>query len=224
MPGASVHNYECYRTYLRSVLVGRIKSNPNYSLRAFAKSLGCSPALLSRSLNGKKNLSNRISAQFAAKLGLVERERDYFCTLVRLNQAKSSLEIEYLREHLGSFNGQSESRHFDNEMFSIISDWHHIALLEMTDLDTKVDLIWAAKKLGITVAEAKDALDRLVRVGLLKSSGKGWKKTHSDSHCESPGLNRGLRTFHAQMLDRIQASLETQSNSEKFPLHQDIRH
>ena len=56
----------------------------------------------------------------------------------------------------------------DIEIFKIIGDWYHCAILELTYLsDFKAEPNWIAKKLGIGYLEAKLALERLISLGLL---------------------------------------------------------
>ena len=47
------------RPFLKMELDSRIKKNPSYSLRSFAKSLNISHAALSQILNGKRNLTKK---------------------------------------------------------------------------------------------------------------------------------------------------------------------
>ena len=54
------------------------------------------------------------------------------------------------------------------DSFTAISEWYHYAILELTYVSGfKSDAKWIAKKLSITVEEAKAATERLKRLGLL---------------------------------------------------------
>lgn len=54
------------------------------------------------------------------------------------------------------------------DTFAIISDWYHYAILELTFVPNfKADSKWISRKLSITVEEAKTAVERLQRLGLL---------------------------------------------------------
>lgn len=51
---------------------------------------------------------------------------------------------------------------------SVISDWYHYAILELTYVSGfKANPNWIVKKLSITVEESKSAVERLKRLGLL---------------------------------------------------------
>ena len=51
------------------------------------------------------------------------------------------------------------------DKFSVISEWYHYAILELTYVSGfKADYKWIARKLSITVEEAKVAIERLIRL------------------------------------------------------------
>ena len=58
-----------FREQLRGELARRNRVNPRYSLRAFARQAGLSPAFLSKVLRGTKNLSPARAEAVAGKLG-----------------------------------------------------------------------------------------------------------------------------------------------------------
>lgn len=55
------------------------------------------------------------------------------------------------------------------DAFTAISDWYHFAILDLTLLSGfRSDTSWIARKLGITHLEAKTAVERLIRLGMLE--------------------------------------------------------
>ena len=82
--------YSSYRTFLRETLIERVRKNPSYSLRAFAKGIGISPAMLSLVQSGKRNFLPDNAAKIARRLGLTGTEAEYFCALVQLEAAKTA--------------------------------------------------------------------------------------------------------------------------------------
>ena len=192
--------HEDYRTLLKSELLRRQSAKPHYSLRAFARSLGVNPSFLSAVLHGKRNLSLEKLAAVAQKLGL------------------SSDEIMGLlpRQFLDLDDSQPRTETLALDRFRVIADWYHFALLELAQtlgFDPKPAAI--AKRLGITATEASQAVERLLRLGLLRQAGTRLLRTKSFIITPSNTPNSALRLFHAQHLERAKLALETQTVDER---------
>lgn len=55
------------------------------------------------------------------------------------------------------------------DIFATIADWYHLAILDLSLMkDFKSSPSWISARLGISVLEAKIAVDRLVRLGFFK--------------------------------------------------------
>ena len=53
--------------------------------------------------------------------------------------------------------------------FALISDWYHFAILGLAEIkSSKASPLWIAKRLGITHDEAKEAVDRLLRLRIIE--------------------------------------------------------
>ena len=140
------------KTYLQEELVLRCNRNPSYSLRSFAKAIGVSPSFLSKLLNGQRRITEEVFQKIVTNLNLEPDVRNAFMG----EEAKSSeLEMAF--------------RDLQLEYFKIISDWYHYALIELTNLDGfKNSPEWISSKLGITINQAKSAIDRLLNLDLLE--------------------------------------------------------
>jgi transcriptional regulator with XRE-family HTH domain len=148
-----------FRLFLQEELVRRIKSNPRYSLRAFAKFLQVDPSLLSKLLNGKRKLSANFVRQAAERLELSPE-------ITRGFLAPDPSTEETPR-------GGVEFQQLTIDHFRLIADWYHYAIVELATLDQfRPNPTWIAETLGISVPEANFAVERLVRLGLLHREGK----------------------------------------------------
>lgn len=207
-----------YRSYLKSTLVEKIERNLGYSLRALARDLGISPSSLSEVMKGKKNFSAATALSIAQKLGLNSLEQEYFLLLVQIESAKSIAVKENLQARAHSLNPSMTVRDLSVDMFKVIADWYHFAILELTHVagfSFRAESI--AKKLGISTLEAETALDRLLRLELLEKSPKGgYRKTDSHLLSASEVPSGALRKFHQQMLEKAGESLTTQTPKEKI--------
>lgn len=215
-----VSQHTHYRSYLRSVLADRKQKNPAYSMRAFAKQLGITQSAVSQILAGKKNLSSATAHEIAARLGLPETDAEIFTLLVQMNAAKSPTLKESVLRKLNQLKPGAPVQELSLDFFRVISDWYHLALRNMVEIDG-VDMSprAAAKRLGISAIEVEAALERLLRLELLEQvPGKAhtYRRTSGYSVARSATPNEALRNFHRQMLSKAQESLVTQTPKEKI--------
>lgn len=139
-----------FRLWLQRQFTERCKKNPKYSLRAFAKNLELDPSSLSQILSGKRPISKNTMQTICNKLSVTPKDLKTF----GLIQKAIAEDEDYFQVSL--------------DTFAVISDWYHYAILELTFISGfKADPKWIAKKLSITVEEAKAAIERLKRLDLL---------------------------------------------------------
>jgi uncharacterized protein (TIGR02147 family) len=149
---------------LKTELVRRCQKNSKYSLRSFAKSLDLSPAFVSKLLKGERAFTLRTIDRLSVKLALHPSQVEYY--RAQLKRKKSSLKI-----------GEVGFRQINLDHFQLISDWYHFAILELVTVeDFQNSPAWIAKQLGISVHQASDAMERLLRLGYLKTGPRGQVK------------------------------------------------
>jgi uncharacterized protein (TIGR02147 family) len=213
-----VTEFRDYRDYLRTVLESRVSKNSRYSLRAFARDLKISPQMLSFVLNGKKGLSAKASAEIADRLEMPPEEADYFSDLVSFAHARSASARKLAKRRIDDRSGSAQPyRRLDAEVFKMIADWHHYAILELTFVKGfKDDPKWVARRLGISAIEASQALGRLKALSLLVTDERGALKK-ADSHVfASYGVpSAALRKLARQVLQKGIESIESQSIEER---------
>ena len=215
-----VSNHSQYRSYLKAVLAERQRSNHAYSMRAFARNLGLTQSGVSQVLSGKKNLSQESAHQIAEKLGLNDRDTEFFCLLVQLETAKTAILKESILKKLNSLNPKEPVEVLSLEFFRAISDWYHLVIKNMTDIEgLELTPKAIAKRLGITSIEADSALERLLKLELIEPiEGRPHRyrqvKNYVIAKAATP--NEALRNFHRQMLEKAKDSLTTQTPQEKI--------
>jgi transcriptional regulator with XRE-family HTH domain len=67
-------NAGSFRLFLQGELLSRCRKNESYSLRAFARALGCDAGTLSKVLSGKRAIGKITITRFGARLGLGPEE------------------------------------------------------------------------------------------------------------------------------------------------------
>lgn len=172
----------------------RCKTNPRYSLRAFARYLDVSPSLLSMVLAHKRAATPRLIEKTCKRLTLTADQRD-------------ALFVATPRKHRTDGTYQQ----FQSDQFLLISEWYHYAILELIPLaGSKPDPRWIARKLQISFGEAKASLERLQRLGLLSLDGKGgWKIVfRSNTNIDDPRIAQARRQLQKQILEKALAALE----------------
>lgn len=207
-----------YRTILRTNLAERAKQRDGFSLRAFSGKIGVSNSFLSEVLNHKKSLSVELAFKIAVKLDLTETETQYLCLLVQLEHEKDPGFREELSKRLSRLNPNRKTHDLSVDLFKVIADWYHYAILELTHLPTfKLDSNYISKKLGISKNEAELAIERLMRLELVEKDSRGrYRKTHEYVLTESKIPDGALKQFHRQILEKAISSLQTQTPKERM--------
>lgn len=213
-------NHGDYRSFLKAELERRVSLNSRYSLRAFARDLKMSPQMLSFVLNKKKSISPEAGVGIANRLNLDPEESSHFLDLVMLAHSRSSTQIKKLIEYrieqrIASHNSAYQT--LDIEIFKAIADWRHIAILELTFThDFKSDPKWIAARVGMSIFEVKQALDRLERLELLERDPSGnLRRTEVNLTANYNVPTAALRKLAKGLLERAIDSLETQSIDER---------
>lgn len=162
-----------YRDILRRELARRIKQNPRYSQGAFARDLHLTPGRLSEILHGKQGLSVKAASDIAQFLRFKnDEEKSYFLDLIVAAHGRSRLLRENAGLRLRRYQTLPHIARMGEDIFRSISDWHHMAILEMAQMPGQPrEASGIAKVLGISENEAKEALDRLQRLDLLTAEG-----------------------------------------------------
>jgi uncharacterized protein (TIGR02147 family) len=198
-----------YREFLERELRVRIRRNPRYSLRAFARDIGMQPSKLSEVLSGIRGLSKATAEKVVQKIGLSSKETAVFLNLVDAHQKRNRIAQRLAEEKLKALAADTEYGALSLERFKIIADWHHFAILELTELSVfKSDPKWIANRLGLSTAAVVEAINRLIEFDLLKKDENGeLKQTRLNLATASPIASRAIREHHSQILSKAENSL-----------------
>jgi uncharacterized protein (TIGR02147 family) len=214
--GPTMMNVSSYRQQLKSKLAERCARKPGYSLRAFARDLGYGPSQLSRVMNGKQHLSVATAQGVAERLFDSELDRDLFLARVEYEGAtRESLKTAAFArlERLGSLQSDSEETLLlQEDAFHFISDWYHVPILSLMTLHLAPKTYTGISRyLGITHIEAKLAIERLMRLGMIKIEGDRWVKVHAKLMVPSGAPSQSIRKFHRKMIEKALEAIEGQS-------------
>jgi transcriptional regulator with XRE-family HTH domain len=172
-----------FRLKLQDEFSRRLRSHERYSIRAFASYLELDSSLLSRILSGKKQVSE-----------------------VKMNAISEKLGIE----SPASRNSDAEFSSLSLDLFAMVSDWYHYAILDLTMLKSfKPEPKWIAQKLGIQPHEAMSAVERLKRLGMLKIQGNKLVKGESFYTNYSEGqTSAALKEYQRQIIKKALLAID----------------
>lgn len=99
----------------------------------------------------------------------------------------------------------------------MISEWYHYAILELTYVSGfKSEAKWIAKKLSITVEEAKAATERLKRLGLLlEENGSLIKSSKFLTNLSSVNTSAAHQELQRQIIEKSLLAIDGCNQEEK---------
>jgi uncharacterized protein (TIGR02147 family) len=184
-------------------------------MRAFARDLDLDSGQLSNVFQGKKNISLVSAATLARKLTDHPLKSQLFYNLVEYSLAKNEeikLELQKKISKLTSEKLERDSN-IDDEEFKTISSWYHLPLIQVA-FKKAVSAQEAADYLGISLGNAKLALERLTRLGFIEKSSGAYRRIKSlATTTDVPSL--AIRQFHMQMMEKASRALFTQPTSKR---------
>jgi hypothetical protein len=187
-----------FRLWLNKQFTDRVGKNPRYSLRAFAGVLAHDPSSVSQFLSGKRAPSRNAVVEICQRLSATPRDLKLIGVAPGINDTDEAFQLSI-------------------DTFSVMSDWYHFAVLELTFVENfKSDPAWIASQLKISVVEARAAIERLLRLGLLKAEGDTLIKTHAvitnDSGINSSAANKELQR---QVINKALKAIDEVAQNEK---------
>lgn len=192
------------KEWLHAEFCKRREKNPAYSLRAFGKFLKISPSRLSEVLSDKRLMTSNQGARIAERLAYSPEMKKKF--------------LECIEQSRGVTRGQvifeasiecREYRQMQMDSFHLIADWYHFAILSLMETRSfKSDVQWIARRLGISIMEARQAAVRLKRLGFLVEVNGKWKAVSKDLATSNEVSSAALRKSHRQTLEQALTALE----------------
>ncbi|MBX9767694.1 MAG: DUF4423 domain-containing protein [Bdellovibrionales bacterium] len=174
----------------------RCKKNRQYSLRAFAKDLKVESSWLSKVLRHQKNPSPALIEKIGDRLGLKFSEIQHYALKSKTGAKSRPTASKPL----------SEYKVLSEDVLEVLSDWTHFAILELMKInDFENNEKWIAERLGMNFIDARNSIDRLIRVGILQVTPSGqWIDLSGGFTTHNLGINStsaARRRLQASLLD-----------------------
>lgn len=216
-----IYNFLDPRDYLGVVFEEKKKRNSAFSIRAWSKMMGHNNSdLLSKILTKKRILSEKQADIIIDFLDISEDEKKYFKVLVMHLNAKKESNKEIYLELLSRLNPMKEVVDLSLDCFKYISDWHHVAIIEMTKLkDFLYDIDFIHQRLDkkVSKTEIKAAIDRLLRLEILEEEDNTLRKSkygHLKFGEEIP--SSAIRNHHYQMVTKAGEAIHHQKYEDRI--------
>lgn len=184
--------------HLQKTFAERSRKNPQYSLRAFARSLEMDSSTLSALLRGKRPLTAKGAQKIIAALGIQDPTLAQQLLLGTIGSAADASLPQYNELAL--------------EVAEVLSSWEHFALLSLLEVDTiRKNLRSLSHRLNIPTGVALDCLTRLEKLGMVKRQGELWIHTHRNMATPTNVPSHAMREMHRQHIQMAIQSLEQHS-------------
>lgn len=207
IPLPHIFQYDDYRAFLGDWVAARKRANPAFSYGVFARKAGIrARSFLKMAIDGERNLGEGTIARCIKGLGLSGAEADYFAHLVRWNQAgdpESRAKEGGVLRRIRLLGSQRDLGLPDAQGLNEV--WSSYLVMGLSRVKGfQADPAWISRRLGgkVSPAQARSALRRLARAGILRLRGKRLLSTESSRFkVESrSGIPVSEAAFHARLL------------------------
>ncbi len=210
-----MHKDRYYQTCLKDELSRRLQKNPRYSLRSFARSLQVDPASLSRILLNQKVPTPELSQKILKNISLSPAEQKQFLQSMAKAYEDHGVQRKKpeIKKILSDLNSHVPTHDFSADLFRVISDWYHYAILQLIQTEgSQMDAKWMARELNLQEIEVKLALSRLQELNLLEEKNGKWVRIPRSLVLEDKAITTpALRKRVKQVTEKSVSSLENDS-------------
>lgn len=193
-----------YREFLRDAVRERKEKDPRFSLRGLASRVGIDHSLLAKILGGQRHLGSEHFPPMAKALGLDRSGAAYLEALAAASRARSTGEKQRLLQKLLPLRPHSRER-IDASRYDYFRSWRHVAirsLLDWYEFDGKDwDGLGRMLEPPISGNQARESVEILVRMGLLKPSPNGrFKPATAHLSTGDRWRSQAVREFQKEVL------------------------
>lgn len=158
-------NFKTFEGYLNSILEARQARNPAYTMSAFARQLNIPASRFSEILKGKIGISVKRAIEIAETLQLNEKDKAFFINLVQAEHDRSPAQREKSQNQIMDF----FDKYIEIEC-SRISNWYHLALIELIAIQDKLSTEELALRLGLSLEITTDSIKELLEMKVISAN------------------------------------------------------
>lgn len=207
-----VKSFTDYRAFLIAHVQVMKKKKPDWSYGAWAKHLGLkTTSSITKIIQGDRDPGERITGLLINYFDFKDKEARYFRDLISLSKLRNDPRLGVmLLERMNKEHPDCARRLLDGKTFSVISNWYHLPLREMTRMQVfHEDSEWIAKqfRFKITPREISRAIQTMIDLGLLKRTLKGRLEiAEGRVHTGDDVADEGIKRYHEQMLENAKVA------------------
>lgn len=208
-----------HREFLRRWYEWKKTASRGFSYRSFARKAGFSSMSFLRDvIEGRRNISEDSVEKFVLAIGLVDDAAAYFRELVHYNRETDPEKRSQSFRSLLLLQARREFSPVRENQAKYYSDWLNVIVREVAPLPSfhgDPALIGSSLRPRVPASDVADALDLLVRIGMLEKTRSGYKSA-------TPRIVPGdidpamVRNIKRQMLlhalDRLDAPAESDTH------------
>ncbi len=172
-----IYDYLDYRRFLADTVEEMKRANRHFSYRFIAQRLGLkSSGFFLYVIQGKRKLPVAMAHKVAELLKMKPREHEYFVLLVNYAHAKSQKDQQFCFDQIVS-KRKKQIRRIGSEELGFYEKWYYPVIREAVEiLQIRDDYELLAESIipPITPSQAKEAVGRLERLGLIRMGARGW--------------------------------------------------
>lgn len=201
----NLFEYLNYREFLRDAYEERHSGDWRFSHRYIAERAGFDSSMFNKILQGKRNLTERLVAEFADIFCNDSREKSYFADMVAFNQAKTHSES---RQYLEKLVATKECKVEDlaKDQFEYFDHWYHAVVRELITFYPYVGddaALGLMVRPPITASQVKSSIALLERLSMIR------KDETTGTYVQTQGLiSSGSESYSTAVNSYIQQNLD----------------
>jgi uncharacterized protein (TIGR02147 family) len=215
----SILNFLDYRQYLRAVFEEKKQQLSGFSHRSLASKLSLrAPGHMLFIIQGKRRLTEDIARRLSAYLKLTKKETDYLLCLVHYAETKSPAEKQFAFEELLSIRQRNAAK-VSPLSYQFYEKWYYSAIRASLDVEPfNGDYHALGRSLypPISAAEAKQAIERLVELQMVKKDESGRYSPAEALICTGDSWQSAIIVnLQQKFMDLAKESFDRFSNDER---------
>ena len=214
-----VLEYTSYRQYIADYYAEK-KAKSAFTWQEFTRAAGfSSPVHLKYVSEGRLNLSDAAAERVAQAMHLVDFEQEYFCEMVKFDNAKTDAEKKAAFSKMLSIADAHKAKIIEGDSFRYFESWKNPVLRELAPAmpGAKPLALARACRPEITAAEVTESLSFLVKANLLQKDKDGNYVQTEKSVTTGPmkATPVAVRSLHRQMGEFALDAIEGVSQDER---------
>jgi uncharacterized protein (TIGR02147 family) len=215
----SIFNYINYRDFLRDAFAALKAKDPSFTYRKIASELELgSIGHITWIIQGKRNLTLKMSDKFISLLQLNQKEATYLKLLISFTNSKKHIEKKFYFEKIASVQS-STNKIVSKDKFQFWDKWYYSVMREMVGIHKISDNYKETAKLfipRISPSDAEEALNLLENLDLIKKDENGcYLKMDNVVTTGEDWESLAIKQFQMEMLDLAKTALEKTPKSER---------